>query len=201
MKKNIVIILIIIFVIVLVSGISVFSKSDKNNSKEKSELIYSKASNTIADTNLIANREVIVENTTDSYGNVTHIINSTNVTDDDEDLQNEDAYFDENGVEIEVLEDSISNSGCTIKITNIGGNPGEWGSKYIIEKYDNNEWITVNPINMPIFDETLYYSDKSYYTTQINWSKFYGELDEGIYRIGKYDKNSKCYYSESFNIK
>lgn len=199
MKENIFIILIIILVII---GISILLKFSKDTSNDKLNSVYYENNNIISNTNLINSKEnITVENTTDSNENVTHIISSNNVKYDEENLQKENAYFDENGVKIEVIDDSISTSGCTIKITNVGGNPGEWESKYIIEKKDNNKWITVNPINMTIFDEVLYSSDKTYYTTQINWSRFYGELDEGTYRIGKYDKNSKCYYSESFDIK
>lgn len=121
----------------------------------------------------------------------------------EEDLKAEDAYFDENGVQITVNKDSISNTGVEIIITNTGGDPGGWGESYSIEKKESNSWTKVIPISEVYFTAIGLESPYYYLKNKINWEKFYGKLSPGIYRIVKdrYSSGYKYYYSDEFEIK
>ena len=136
--------------------------------------------------------------------NVSHTIDTNEKTNlIEEDIKAEDAYFDENGVQIAINKDSISNTGVEIIITNTGGDPGFWGRSYSIERKINNSWENVSPISEVIFTSDAFTSQYYYLKEKINWEKFYGKLPAGTYRIVKdrYSSGYKYYYSDEFEIK
>ena len=145
-----------------------------------------------------------ISNTFQVVTNVSHTIDSNEKSSlIEEDLKAENAYFDENGVQIGINKDSISNTGVEIIITNTGGDPGGWGESYSIEKKVNNSWERVSPISDVMFTDIAFQSPYYYLKEKINWEKFYGKLSPGIYRIVKdrYSSGYKYYYSDEFEIK
>ena len=205
MKKNIIIVLVII---ILVICASIFIKILVEN-KQQEEWIHNDDVNFISDTNLVDKTLTPIENSTEPTGNVTHIPNNNNVTYSEADLKKENAYFNENGVNIEVLEDSISRTGCKVRITNTGGDPGQWNDCFWLEKKDNDVWKDVNFLpeikyKSGFSSSILYYKDMN-----LDWTEIYGELEPGIYRAyitqnqASYTANQKPegYYSNEFEIK
>ena len=62
----------------------------------------------------------------------------------------------------------------------------------------------MTPKTEMIFEELAYGLDKNgQFKQEINWTRFYGELEKGIYRIVKdtYDKGYINFYSNEFEIK
>lgn len=150
MKKDIIIIVLILILIILgIHEINTLSKKDTtltvaNLTASNNEKNYitddDKPINVANKNNIILNTNLVTEDIVDDYANVTHMSNSNDVLFNEEDLKKEDAYFDENGVNIEVIEDSITRTSCKIRITNSGGDPGAWYSTICVEKKDGETW-------------------------------------------------------------
>lgn len=214
MNKKIFIILIsIIVVLVLIIAFLLLYIKTNNDSALYSALQSPSVQNNITtsntDTSIIYSNNTVANYTSENISseevqNVSHTIDPNerpNLI--EEDLKAEDAYFDENGVQIAINKDSISNTGVEIIITNTGGNPGGWGESYSIEKKENNSWTKVMPISEVYFTAIGLESPYYYLKDKINWEKFYGKLSPGIYRIVKdrYSSGYKYYYSDEFEIK
>ena len=80
-------------------------------------------------------------------------------------------------------------NGATIIMSQEGGylpNRLFYGNGYHLEKYENNQWVSLEPLTELIWT-TLAYSvplDDSV-TWNINWENTYGTLENGRYRLGK----------------
>ena len=110
---------------------------------------------------------------------------------------------DKEKVTIEVLSDSVSQNGLTIVITDKNEHPYGWGKSYKIQQKSGDEWKDLIPITEMYFEEIAYVLDENgQYKQNIDWSKFYGELEKGIYRVVKdtYDKGYVYFYSNEFEI-
>ena len=85
--------------------------------------------------------------------------------------------------------DNVTPKGATIKLIQDGGylpNRLFYGDDYSIEKYENNQWMAVEPLNDLVW-ATIAYTvplDDSI-TWNINWSNTFGELAPGLYRFCK----------------
>lgn len=97
--------------------------------------------------------------------------------------------FEESNI-VPVFEKSAELSGNIIKTTfrNEWGYKVCYGEDYFIQKADGENWITVEPINEPAFDDVLYETDETGAETA-EWSAdlnlIYGELPKGSYRLVK----------------
>lgn len=196
----------VIFIILIAVIVGLALKNEEKKSYE-GNMVQLNSTNIVSNINDVEKTEPVQENSTDLYGNISYINNSDyNNNFIQEDLQKEGAYFDKNGVNIEVLPESISNIGCKIRITNSGGNPGIWSTFFSIEKNDGENWIEVTPIDDRLLSATPESSVYYYYVQTINWEQKYGVLEPGIYRIRKMqnytnDSNEPSYYSNEFEIK
>jgi hypothetical protein len=225
MKKDIIIIMLILILIILgIHEINTLSKKDitpevanvtsPNNEKNyitDDDKVINVANNTANESNnAISTNSVVTKDAGNYYGNsvVSYTPNPNYITYNENDLKKEDAYFDENGVNIEVIENSITKTGCQIRITNSGGDPGDWNQRFWLERKENGEWNKIDYIDDAFWKEghegTLLY----YYTQTLNWTYTYGELEPGIYRIkmtqetvSVYLDDAKYYYSNEFEIK
>lgn len=111
---------------------------------------------------------------------------------------------DKEKVKIEVLADTVTPSGVTIVVTDKNEDFYGWGKSYKVEQKVNGEWKALTPRTEMIFEELAYGLDKNgQFKQEINWTRFYGELEKGIYRIVKdtYDKGYINFYSNEFEIK
>lgn len=85
--------------------------------------------------------------------------------------------------------DNVTPKGATIKLIQDGGylpNRLFYGDDYSIERYENNQWMAVEPLNDLVW-ATIAYTvplDDSI-TWNINWSNTFGELAPGLYRFCK----------------
>ena len=106
-------------------------------------------------------------------------------------------------VKIEILKDTITNISVEILITDNNEPDYGWGKSYRIQRRQNGIWEDVKPIKELAFEEIAYNLDENNQLKQkINWTKFYGELEKGIYRIVKpvYDNEYIDLYSDEFEI-
>lgn len=136
-----------------------------------------------------------------------NINNNKNKTDDNSLVNDHKSNYTPNNVTIEVCEDSITNYSINLLITDKNEDKYSWISYYIIQKKDNDNWNNLELIKeMRATEMSLGLDENGILLQKINWSKYYGELSSGIYRIVKpiYDLNIGEYinfYSNEFIIK
>ena len=107
-------------------------------------------------------------------------------------------------VQIKVIDDTISENGITIVITDNNKTPYNWGENYKIEQKNNDIWEEIKPNKNVIVNSVNYNVDENNQITyRINWNEYYGTLEKGIYRIVKSvsdnDTNINI-YSDEFEI-
>lgn len=90
-------------------------------------------------------------------------------------------------VNISIKEGTLTKTGATIIITDNNPNKIIYGTSFYIEKYENNDWHEVMPINNNYgFNDMAYYVDENgKLELEQNWEYIYGKLNKGIYRIVK----------------
>lgn len=90
-------------------------------------------------------------------------------------------------VNISIKEGTLTKTGATIIITDNNPNKIIYGTSFYIEKYENNDWHEVMPINNNYgFNYMAYYVDENgKLELEQNWEYIYGKLNKGIYRIVK----------------
>ena len=107
-------------------------------------------------------------------------------------------------VTIEVLMDTVTRKGVTIVITDKNENPYGWGKSYKLQQKIVDEWYNMAPQTEMIFEEIAYILDEhGQFRQNIDWTRYYGELGNGTFRIVKdtYDKGYIDFYSNEFEIK
>ena len=107
-------------------------------------------------------------------------------------------------VTIEVLMDTVTRKGATIVITDKNENPYGWGKSYKLQQKIVDEWYNMAPQTEMIFEEIAYILDEhGQFRQNIDWTRYYGELGNGTFRIVKdtYDKGYIDFYSNEFEIK
>lgn len=102
-----------------------------------------------------------------------------------EELRKNDPRSIEN-VTIEVVTPSVSTSGATILITDNNENKYPWKEDYIVQVKENDSWKDLKTIATNNFNEVDYVLNENNQIEQkIDWSKSYGTLSKGTYRILK----------------
>ena len=108
-------------------------------------------------------------------------------------------------VNIEILNDTVTNTSVEILITDNNEDKFGWGKSYKIQMRENGEWNDLNPIKDLVFTDIAYNLDENNQLKQkINWERFYGKLERGTYRIAKPQWSNNEYidlYSNEFEIK
>lgn len=107
-------------------------------------------------------------------------------------------------VTIEVLEDTITNESVDILITDNNKDQYGWGASFRVQKKVDDVWEELNPIKELSFIEVAYeVGENNQLKLKTDYGKYYGKLDNGIYRIVKpiYDKEYIYLYSNEFEIK
>ena len=108
-------------------------------------------------------------------------------------------------VNIEILNDTVTNTSVEILITDNNEDKFGWGKSYKIQMRENGEWNDLNPIKDLVFTDIAYNLDENNQLKQkINWERFYGKLERGTYRIVKPQWSNNEYidlYSNEFEIK
>lgn len=107
-------------------------------------------------------------------------------------------------VVMKVKDDSVSKSGATIIITDKNEVKYVYEEYYKLEKEIDNVWYELKPNDMYYnFNDMGYVvNDDNTLEMNIDWSKTYGNLSSGKYRILKrvYDNGEYNYFSAEFKI-
>lgn len=210
MKKSTVAILITILIIIFGTSFFAYYKTVKNKEKEqtiKNNEKIQELNSKISELENKTNKEEIstIANRIDSYipdgikvANKVDIENTTNKNDIE-------IYRDPNLVTLEIDKDTLSKIGVTLIITDNNENSYGWGHGYQVQKKINNNWADLESKEEMIFTALGYSLDENnQWEYKIDWSRYYGKLENGIYRIKKkiYDNNNYIdLYSNEFEIK
>ncbi len=172
-KKTLIILTVIVIIILIIGESIIYLNNNKSEKKEKSNCISNSTS---------VENENILKVSTNNY-NFNRI--PENVT-------------------IEVIESSASPNGVTILITDKNEHYYNWGEQFSVQKKVNEEWYDIKYISDTVsFTLIGYMPNKNNQLTQkIDWTKYYGELPTGTYRIVKqvYDNKYINLYSNEFKI-
>ena len=108
-------------------------------------------------------------------------------------------------VRIEVIEDTITNTGLTIIITDNNEDYYGWGVDFKVEEKVDDGWKCLEPVSGDLsWIEIAYVPNENNQITQkLDIEKYYGKLTNGTYRIVKpvYDNGYINIYSNEFEIK
>ena len=111
---------------------------------------------------------------------------------------------DKEKVTVEVLMDTVTSNGATIVVTDKNEDSYGWGKSYKVQQKANGEWLDLTPIAEMSFEDLAYGLDKNgQFKQNVDWTRYYGKLEKGTYRIVKdtYDKGYIYFYSNEFEIK
>lgn len=187
MKKKVVISIIIVILILLLILVCVSKKDDnitKNELDQNSIVVFEAKDNSNIVQTMSPTEKIM-------YG----------LMDSKEYIDNLNARSIDN-VTIEVKEDSITRTGATFVVTDKNKEFCTYGDEYHIEVKKNGKW----EIQMPIVDSILVEAyvaqpTKSVYEIKKDWSKIYGELENGEYRFAlKMQANKEEYAYTEFTI-
>lgn len=106
------------------------------------------------------------------------------------------------GVTMNIKENTLTKSGATIIITDNNKTKYTYEEYYKLEKRIDHIWYELKPNSDVIFNEMGYLvDDNNELEMNIDWSKTYGNLTSGKYRIIKriYDGEYK-YFSVEFDL-
>ncbi len=108
-------------------------------------------------------------------------------------------------VTIEILSNTISNTSVEILITDNNVEQYGWGVEFRVQEKVNGEWKDLNYISDDISWTDIAYelNADNQLTQKLDIEKYYGKLNNGIYRIIKpvYDNEYIDIYSNEFEIK
>lgn len=95
-------------------------------------------------------------------------------------------------VNLKIKENTLTNTGATIIITDTNELPYSYGEAYKIQKLENNEWKDIKTKNGYAFNDLAYNTDENgKLEMKLNWNDMYGSLKSGEYKlikeIGDYD--------------
>lgn len=89
-------------------------------------------------------------------------------------------------VSFSLKEDTLTNLEATFILTNNSNTNISYGNPYWIEKYEDEKWEKLEPINDLFFTMPSYGLNKNEFKEiEINWEHGYGKLSPGKYRIVK----------------
>lgn len=95
-----------------------------------------------------------------------------------------DIKISQNDVAMTIKEETLTNKGVTLVLTNNGDKNFQYGNPYEIEIKKDGEWHKINVelnFTLPAFG----LKSKESKEIELNWEHGYGKLAEGTYRIVK----------------
>ena len=113
-------------------------------------------------------------------------------------------YRSPENVTIEVLKDTISSKGVSIRIKDNNEDSYGWGVEFRVQKKVNGEWKDLEYLSSDLswIDIAYELGEDKQLDLKLDIEKYYGELLTGTYRIVKpvYDKEYIDIYSDEFEI-
>ncbi len=210
-KTKIILSVIITVLIVAVCIMTYLFLDMRNIAKNNFQSILQGAEERMVLNSRISELEDILSNTTiiSSVTNTTNSYNPMGVSVANETIDNtvvEPKTYNRKPelVTIEVDTDTLSKIGVTLIITDNNETSYGWGKDYEVQKKENNNWIDLEPSESMIVQDIAYILDENNQCKQsIDWSHYYGKLENGTYRIKKkvYDNKYIDLYSNEFEIK
>lgn len=95
---------------------------------------------------------------------------------------------DLSGVTMKIKENTLTNTGATVIITDLSNRKNIYGTPYRIDKFEDNKWKELELVT----SDTVAWTAIGYYVDEynqlefnINWEWLYGKLNKGKYRIVK----------------
>ena len=108
------------------------------------------------------------------------------------------------GVTMKIKDNTLTSTSMVIIIEDLNDEKLVFGEEFYIEKKDNDKWIILDPITDDYgFNEMGYLvGDDNKLEMKQDWSKIYGKLDKGNYRLVKnvYRGNQFLYISVEFSL-
>ena len=105
-------------------------------------------------------------------------------------------------ITLRVKEGTITRTGATFILTDKNKMACSCSDNYIIEVKKNGKWQIQNPITEIIWNAIIIKSSTEISEKKIEWSKFYGELANGEYRLGlKVISDKEGFVYATFTIK
>lgn len=148
--------------------------------------------------NIVLNENTIQSNEPTTFNSDSIINNDIVVENDIVPIQSQD------NVDIFILENTLSSKGASLCIVDKNVPPYAWEERYSIEMKSNESWNVLKSKDSMIFNSSAYMPDENgQLIFKMDWSKFYGELLSGTYRIVKsvYTENKIIsFYSNEFKI-
>ena len=104
-------------------------------------------------------------------------------------------------VKITVQEESLAKTSALIEIEDKNKTPKSWGASFAIQKLgENDKWVDlITKENITCIETAMLPNENGITQMHVDWSKIYGELNPGIYRIVK-NNGIATLYSEAFTI-
>ena len=118
--------------------------------------------------------------------NTTSKINdrNANLTEEEYNTLKEKRTIDK--VNLKIKEDTLTNTGTTVIITDTNELPYSYGEAYKIQKLENNEWKDIKARDGYAFNDLAYNTDENgKLEMKINWNNLYGSLKSGEYKLSK----------------
>ena len=134
--------------------------------------------------------------------NTTSQINDRNLTEKEYNTLKEKRTTEK--VNLKIKEDTLTNTGATVIITDTNELPYSYGEAYKIQKLENNEWKDIKARDGYAFNDLAYNTDENgKLEMKINWNDLYGSLKSGEYKLSKEigDYNNPEIISVEFEIK
>lgn len=213
-RKAKIILSIIITILIVTVCIMIYLFFDmKNVAKNNLQSVLENAEQMMVLNSRISELEDKLANTTiiSSVTNTTNSYNPIGTSATNESLDKNTVVEPENYnrkpelVTLEVDKDTLSKVGVTLIITDNNETSYGWGKDYEVQKKENNNWIDLEPSEPMMVQDIAYVLDENNQCKQkIDWSRYYGKLENGTYRIKKkvYDNNKYIdLYSNEFDIK
>ncbi len=119
-------------------------------------------------------------------------------------LQEQYDNFEIDNININIKENSISNSGLIISITNNNDLSYYHQHNFSIEKLENNNWIHI--ITKPLYgyetsNSEFFYIEKSTpLELDVNWFPFCGELSNGFYRLNIHLRSNLVFQEKDISL-
>lgn len=119
-----------------------------------------------------------------------------------EEINKEPSQWKIENVKITLKEGSITKTSGIIIIEDKNEEPKSWGLNFAIQKSgDNDIWVDmITKETISWIEIAMLPNEDGITEMQLDWSKMYGELNTGTYRVVKYSGLSTL-YSEPFTIK
>ncbi len=143
-------------------------------------------------------------NTISHEQNITNGENTSNTENNENPISTENANRKPENVTIEIDNSTINTESVSITITDNNENHYGWGVEFRVQEKVNGEWKDLKYIsdNLSWIDIAYQLNEDNKLTQKLDIEKYYGKLNNAIYRVVKpgYDNEYVAIYSNEYKI-